>query len=249
MTVIAHVVLHGVSPDEYDALRTAVGWLDHAPAGGLSHLTWWEGDDCHNIDAWDSTESFAAFGELRLRPAMAELGLAAEPVVTFHAAHELFLPRKLVVAPTAGDLAHIGNVEVVRAAYEAFSRHDLAGVLSRLDAAVLWSTPDTVRFGGIYSGIAGVSQFFDKLPDNYAELHVEAITFIEQGDSVVAVGRHRGRTQSGNDFEIPFVHLWSLHRGYVTSFTEFFDTVKMVLALGVPAQVIDLTRAQNPATA
>jgi ketosteroid isomerase-like protein len=247
MTVIAHVVLHGVSRSQYDALRAAVGWLDHAPTGGLSHLTWWEGDDCHSIDAWDSEESFAAFGEVRLRPAMVELGLAAVPEVTLQEAHEVFLPQKLVVAPTAGKVAHVDNVEVVRSCYEAFARNDRAGVLTRLDATVLWSTPDTVRFGGIYSGIAGVMQFFDKLPDNYAELHVEAITFLDHGDSVVAVGRHRGRSQSGNEFEIPFVHLWSLSGGYVTSFTEFFDTVKMVLALGVPAQVIDLTGAKKPA--
>jgi ketosteroid isomerase-like protein len=161
----------------------------------------------------------------------------------------VFLPRKQIVAPTATSTAHIDNVEVIRSGYDAFARGDLAGVLSLLDASVLWSTPDTVRFGGIYSGIAGVALFFDKLPERYAELHVEAITFLDHADSVVVLGRHRGRSFSGNDFEIPFVHVWSLSGGYVTSFTEFFDTVKMVLALGAPARVIDLTEPKRPATA
>jgi hypothetical protein len=24
------------------------------PDGGIAHLTWWDGADCHNLDAWDS---------------------------------------------------------------------------------------------------------------------------------------------------------------------------------------------------
>ena len=248
MTVIAHVVLHGVSREQYDTVRAAVGWLHNSPTGGLSHVTWWEGDDCHNLDAWDSAESFASFGELRLAPTLTQLGLDSRPDVTLHEAHEVFVPRKQVVAPTATDVRHVDNVEVIRSAYHAFARGDLGDVLSVLDATVLWSTPDTVRFGGIYSGIAGVTQFFDKLPDNYAELHVEAITFLDQGDSVVAVGRHRGRSLIGTTFEIPFVHLWTLSGGYVTTFTEYFDTVKMVLALGAAAPVIDLTAPKRPAT-
>src|SRR4051812_16685225 len=35
MTVIAHVVLENVSRQQYDAVRTACGWLEHQPDGGL----------------------------------------------------------------------------------------------------------------------------------------------------------------------------------------------------------------------
>jgi hypothetical protein len=41
MAVIAHVVLPGLSKDDYDRVREATGWLDEAPAGGISHMTWW----------------------------------------------------------------------------------------------------------------------------------------------------------------------------------------------------------------
>ncbi len=93
MTVIAHVVLRNVSPAQYDAVRAECGWLDDAPAGGLAHLSWWQGADNHNLDAWASEEAFQRFGEDRLGPALAKVGVDAEPELTFHAAHEVFLPE------------------------------------------------------------------------------------------------------------------------------------------------------------
>ena len=97
MAVTVHVVLAGITPDRYDAIRAEVGWLDTAPTGGLAHLTWWEGDDCHNLDAWEDEGAFAAFGEQRLGPAMAKLGIEAEVNPVFHQAHEVFLPKALTV--------------------------------------------------------------------------------------------------------------------------------------------------------
>jgi hypothetical protein len=93
MAVITKVVLEGVTKAQYDAVREACGWLVEPPTGGMAHLTWWEGDDCHNLDSWESEEAFATFGEQRLGPAMAQVGVAVEPQVTFFPAHEVFLPQ------------------------------------------------------------------------------------------------------------------------------------------------------------
>jgi hypothetical protein len=84
MAVVVHVVLRGVSREQYDAVRAAVGWLERTPAGGLSHVTWWDGDDCHNIDAWESEAAFTAFGTDRLGRGMAQAGVAVQPEATFH---------------------------------------------------------------------------------------------------------------------------------------------------------------------
>lgn len=97
MAIIAHVVLTGVSEEQYDAVRRACGWLEQAPIGGLAHLTWWEGSDNHNVDAWESEDAFAAFGQNRLGPAMAEVGVNVEPKVTFHPAYEVFLPNAITI--------------------------------------------------------------------------------------------------------------------------------------------------------
>jgi hypothetical protein len=100
MAVIVHVVLTGVTPDQYDRVRAACGWLEDPPEGGIAHLTWWEDNDCHNVDAWESEEAFGRFGETRLGPALAEVGVSAQPVATLHDAHEVFLPRERTVTAT-----------------------------------------------------------------------------------------------------------------------------------------------------
>jgi hypothetical protein len=97
MAVVAHVVLHGVTKEQYDRVREEVGWLESPPTGGITHLTWWEGGDCHNVDAWESEDAFARFGEERLGPGMAKAGVQAEPRVTFHPAHEAFAPQAVTI--------------------------------------------------------------------------------------------------------------------------------------------------------
>ena len=63
----------------------------------LSHVTGWEGGDCHNMDAWESEAAFNTFGEQRLGPGMAKAGVQAEPQVTFHSAHEVFAPQAVTL--------------------------------------------------------------------------------------------------------------------------------------------------------
>jgi len=93
MAVVAHVILPGVTKEQYDQVRAEVRWLEEPPDGGLSHLTWWEDGNCHNVDAWESEEAFGKFGAERLGPGMARVGVNVEPQVTFHAAHEVFAPE------------------------------------------------------------------------------------------------------------------------------------------------------------
>jgi hypothetical protein len=100
MPVIADIVIEGLTPADYDAVRAACGWLDRQPEGGLAHLTWWEGGTCRIIDAWENEAAFEQFAETRLGPAMAQAGVTSEPDVTFHAAHEVYLPRALTLAVT-----------------------------------------------------------------------------------------------------------------------------------------------------
>jgi hypothetical protein len=95
MPVVAHVVFRSLTRERYDSVRAEVGWLERPPDGGYSHVTWWEGDDCHNIDAWEGEDAFNAFRADRLGPALAKLGIAVTPDVTFHPAHEVYAPKSV----------------------------------------------------------------------------------------------------------------------------------------------------------
>jgi hypothetical protein len=97
MAVVARVILRGVTQEQYDQVRAAVGWLDDPPVGGISHLTWWEGEDCYNVDAWESEEAFTSFGEMRLGPGMAQAGVNVQPEVTFEPAYEVFTPKTVTI--------------------------------------------------------------------------------------------------------------------------------------------------------
>jgi len=233
MAVIAEVMLRGITREQYDAVRRVTGWLERTPDGGLAHLTWWEGEDCHNLDGWENEAAFDAFGEQRLGPAMAALGLDVRPEVTFHPAHEIFTPRAGVVAATeTPNIAAAGNVELARSGYATFAAGDIPGVLALCADDLVWSTPESLRFGGVYRGPSGAGEFFTKLPQNFAELHVEPERYIDAGDTVVVQGRHRGRTVAGNSFDVPWMHRWTYRDGKVTSFTELMDTAPVVAALG-----------------
>ena len=97
MALVAEVILRGVSKQQYNQVRDEVGWLERKPDGGLAHLTWWEGEDCHNMDGWESEATFDAFVRDRLAPGMAALGINVQPEVTFHEAHEVYAPQALTV--------------------------------------------------------------------------------------------------------------------------------------------------------
>ncbi len=100
MAVIADFVLPGLSREDYDRLRAAVDWLNNPPIGGIAHVTWWDGDDCHNVDSWEDEAAMSAFIETRLAPAMAQLGIQVDPRITFHAAHEVFAPQAVRITAT-----------------------------------------------------------------------------------------------------------------------------------------------------
>jgi ketosteroid isomerase-like protein len=129
----------------------------------------------------------------------------------------------------------MSNTSLLRSAYESFARGDVPAVLALFDDGIVWNTPDSVEFGGTYNGPAGVGEFFSHLPEHYAELSVMPDRYVEQDDTVVAIGTHHGRSQAGISFSLPFVHIWSVRDGKATSFTEFFDTTKMNSYLGLKA--------------
>jgi hypothetical protein len=91
MPVVLEVVFPGLSPAQYDQLKAKVGWVEEPPAGGISHIVWWEGDDCHGVDIWETEEAWGAFGNDRMGPAAAELGIQMDVTAAFHQPHEVLI--------------------------------------------------------------------------------------------------------------------------------------------------------------
>ncbi len=119
--------------------------------------------------------------------------------------------------------------------YATFAQGDVESVLAVLDPSITWSTPPSAPGGGTVHGVAEVAAFFGRLGETYAELSVEPERFVEQGDTVVVLGRHRGRLTTGAALELTFVHVWTLRAGRVVAFEEAFDTGTLHALMAVPA--------------
>jgi hypothetical protein len=68
MAVVLEVVFPGLTRESYDQLKSKVGWVDSPPDGGISHVVWWEGDDCHGVGVWESLQAWERFGQDRMGP-------------------------------------------------------------------------------------------------------------------------------------------------------------------------------------
>jgi steroid delta-isomerase-like uncharacterized protein len=157
--------------------------------------------------------------------------------------------RTRQVWDTLGLMQQIGAApgaatQLLREAYSAFARGDIPVVLAAFAPDIEWTTPDTVPFGGTYTGHDGVGEFFGHLADQYDELWVLPTEYVEQGAQVMVLGRTGGRATEGSGFEYPFVHAWEFKDGLASKFTEFYDTVRANAALGVPAAIDLTTQAQ-----
>src|SRR6476646_3665730 len=123
------------------------------------------------------------------------------------------------------------NVGVVKNAYAAFQRGDIAAVLASLDHAVVWNgvigAGPHVPMAGERHGTAEVAEFFKAVGENVRFSQFEPRQFFAQSDKVVTLGHYRGTTPSGGAFDSDFVMVFTVRNGRVTEFQEFLDSSQL----------------------
>jgi ketosteroid isomerase-like protein len=88
-----------------------------------------------------------------------------------------------------------------------------------------------VPFAGTWSGRDGVKEFFALLNRARELLEFKAERFIEQGDTVIALGRFILRANAtGWDAVSDWVHVWDMKNGNVARFTAYIDTAAVAVA-------------------
>ena len=121
----------------------------------------------------------------------------------------------------------MGNLEVIKSAYEAFGRGDVPGVLALLADDVDWSAPMTLPHGGRFQGKEAVGGFFQGIGGTWDPLRVELRQIAEtSADTVVAVVEASGTLRSGGSAGYGAVHRFTLNAGKVTNFQEYVDLDK-----------------------
>ena len=72
MAVIMELEFEGLTPDQYDAIDTALDAKGNPPAGLIAHSARFDGDTFKALDIWESADAFNAFAQSRLGPTIAE---------------------------------------------------------------------------------------------------------------------------------------------------------------------------------
>ncbi|HEV7461501.1 MAG TPA: nuclear transport factor 2 family protein [Solirubrobacteraceae bacterium] len=125
----------------------------------------------------------------------------------------------------------------VRAAYDAFDRHDVDGLLGLLAHNVAWHAPDTLPWGGTRHGRDGVAAYFDVLDEYVENGWGDPDEYLDAGERVVVLGRLRGRARAtGDEFEARFAHVWDFQDGVAITFDSIVDSAVVLAALGPAAE-------------
>jgi ketosteroid isomerase-like protein len=123
------------------------------------------------------------------------------------------------------------NVEVVRAAYRAFSTGDLKGLGEHFADNIEWETPESLPLGGVTRGRDAVLSNFAQISQYWSEFSVEPDEYIDAGDHVVVRGVQRA-VGAGGASESRYLHLCELRENKIVRGEYIADTAKGRMALG-----------------
>jgi uncharacterized protein len=126
------------------------------------------------------------------------------------------------------------DVETMRGAYEAFNRSDIPAVLNVFDPNIEWHEPGGGRAPhGTFHGSQNVAQdVFSTIPQNFDEFRADPEQFIDAGDHVVVGGHFHGRGKSGQDLDVPYVHVWLMRNGKPVGFHNYVEAGPWATAWG-----------------
>ena len=127
------------------------------------------------------------------------------------------------------------NTQLIKDAYAAFQRGDIAAILSSCDENVEWQgvigTEGVLPQSGLRRGHAQVAEFFKQVAETTDFVSFEPKEFVAQGDKVVALGSYSAKMKpSGQNYSSDWVMLFTVRNGKVTAFREFSDSAQLVRA-------------------
>jgi len=124
------------------------------------------------------------------------------------------------------------NVQLVRQAYEAFSRGDIQSILSSVSPDVEWVAPPVEPMAGTYRGRDGVAEFFRRVTANFEFTNFEPREFVAQGDRVVVLGHYTANARNtGRTVDAEWAMAFTVKNGLVSRFQEYTDTAAASTAL------------------
>ena len=131
----------------------------------------------------------------------------------------------------------MGDDEIrrLREAYTAISRGDAETLGSLVAHDIEWTLPDSLPWGGTRHGPDGIAAMVEIFTEHVDGVFADPDDFIDAGDQIVVLGRLRGCFRScGEDYEVPFAHVWGLSDGVPNRFRGYLDTAPILELLNRP---------------
>ena len=117
------------------------------------------------------------------------------------------------------------NIEVVKRGYEAFSAGDVETVMSLFDDNLEWVQPGESTISGIYRGKGEFGEYLARLAEK--AVAVRALSFIADGDTVVAFTELTAGNEMGEDADV-----YTLRDGKIVRAQIYTDTAMMERVFG-----------------
>jgi ketosteroid isomerase-like protein len=127
------------------------------------------------------------------------------------------------------------NVAIIRAAFQAFERADMDGVLGLCDENIeITQAIELIDAPRHQHGHAGVLDAFGIWPDLWDDYRVEIVRVLDVGEEVMVATINRGRGKdSGAPVEMPFTFLFSVRGGKITEWRLFMHEEQALNAIGL----------------
>lgn len=125
------------------------------------------------------------------------------------------------------------NVETVRRLFQAVEERDLTGILEAYDPGIVIHEADSLPYGGVYQGLQGAKRHAYGFWRTWRFLQSTedvklGAAFLDGGDRVVALFRHRARSADGKKIDLPMVGVYEVRGGRVVEARMFhFDTAEL----------------------
>ena len=125
------------------------------------------------------------------------------------------------------------NVDVVQGAWDAFGRGDIDAVLDTISPSAETRVPESLPWGGTYTGQDGFQDFLVKLRDSFEVFNSIPQKVLGADDNhVVVLAKTKARTKAGSTIESSVVWLYQLRDGRIADAESFSDTAQLLEALG-----------------
>jgi hypothetical protein len=124
------------------------------------------------------------------------------------------------------------NADTVKSGWDAFADGDMDAAVSTTSEQARIVIPESLPWGGTYTGPAGFKEMIGKFLSNFDEVHPEPQQFLEaDGGHVLVTVSGTGTTKSGNELGGDSIWLYKVDDGEISHAEFYGDTATAVKAL------------------